>query len=101
MKIVFCTGSLETIPSNPQKPNLTLQFLRTARTPDKQKQTQGHKLYSKVLAIEPNRLHKIRTPLLECMARLSNILGTSLLMVHGLAAAWKTCALLVLRQHRD
>jgi hypothetical protein len=56
MKIVFCTGSLETIPSNPQKSNLTLQFLRTARTPDKQKQTQGHKLYSKVLTIEPNRL---------------------------------------------
>jgi hypothetical protein len=52
MKIVFCTGSLETIPSNPQKPNLTLQFLRTARTPDKQKQTQGHKLYSKVLTIK-------------------------------------------------
>jgi hypothetical protein len=29
-------------------------------------QTQGHKLYSKVLAIEPNRLHKIQyTPLVN------------------------------------
>jgi PPOX class probable FMN-dependent enzyme len=52
MKIVFCTGSLETIPSNPQKSNLPLLFIRTARIRRKQKQTQGHKLYSKVLTIK-------------------------------------------------
>ena len=28
MKIVFCTGSLETIPSNPPKTNLTERFIR-------------------------------------------------------------------------
>ena len=43
---------------DPQKLNLLLQFLRTTRIPNKQTQTQGHKLYSKVLAIEPHRLHK-------------------------------------------
>jgi hypothetical protein len=30
MKIVFCTGSLETIPSNPPKPNLTERFVSKA-----------------------------------------------------------------------
>jgi hypothetical protein len=29
---------------DPQKPNLTQQFLRTTRIPDKQNQTQGQKL---------------------------------------------------------
>ena len=31
MRIVFCTGSLETIPSNPQKPNLTERFVCSSK----------------------------------------------------------------------
>jgi len=37
---------------------LPQQFIRTARTPDKQANRQDPKLYSKVLTIEPNRLLK-------------------------------------------
>ena len=53
------TGSPQetTCTVDPLKPNLTRRFLRALRTPYKQTQTQGPKLYSKVLAIEPNRLH--------------------------------------------
>jgi hypothetical protein len=39
--------------------NLEQRFLRSREKSELQSQTQSHKLYSKVLTIEPNRLLKI------------------------------------------
>jgi hypothetical protein len=41
---------------SPAESNLEQQFLRSREKSEPQSKTQGPKLYSKVLAIEPNRL---------------------------------------------